>query len=138
MQVVIDSLESIDSASLFFEKQAGMTDALREIKRMLEKARPRLASVGGKPRLLLGVPNSPPGRSFRELVVAQLPNATSPVGILGDILFCYESAGLPISRVAEEIIGNEAAFVQVGSRLTTRIDVTLPALHAGLADSARK
>jgi hypothetical protein len=138
MDSVMGSLDAIDSASLFFEKQAGMTDALREIKRMLETARPRLANVGGKPRLLLGVPNSPPGRSFRELVVAQLPNATSPVGILGDILFCYESAGLPISRVAEEIIGNEAAFVQVGSRLTTRIDTTVPPLHGGLVVSGRR
>ncbi|MBY0587725.1 protein kinase [bacterium] len=138
MNSVMASLEAVDSASLFFEKQAGMTDALREIKRMLEKARPKLAVAGGKPRLLLGVPNSPPGRSFRELVVAQLPNATSPVGILGDVLFCYEATGLPISRVAEEIIGNEVAFVQVGSRLTTRIDMTLAPLHGAHAPVGRR
>lgn len=138
MDAVMSSLEAIDSATLFFEKQGGMTDALREIKRMLEKARPKLASAGGKPRLLLGVPNSPPGRSFRELVMAQLPNATSPVGIMGDILFCYEASGLPISRVAEEIIGNEAAFVQVGSRLTTRIDMPVAPLHGSTAVAGRR
>ena len=126
LAAVIGSFDHIDAASLFFENHAGITETVKQIKRLIEKARPRLSVAGGKQQLILGVPNSPPGRSLRELVTAQMPpDSTMPVANQGDVIFCFEASNLPISKVAEEVIGHEAAFVQVGSRLTTRSDVTL-------------
>ena len=75
LSAVTGSFDHIDAASLFFENHAGITETVKQIKRLIEKARPRLAVAGGNQRLVLGVPNSPPGRSLRELIIAQcLPN----------------------------------------------------------------
>jgi hypothetical protein len=123
LDAVLVSMETIDSASLFFDMCQGVTEAVRELKKILEKSRPRLMVAGGKPQLILSVPNSPPGRSLRELVASHMPPGTTlPVVNHGDVIFCYEASRLPISRVAEEIIGHEPAFIQAGSRLVTRVD----------------
>lgn len=129
LSAVTGSFDHIDAASLFFETHSGITETVKQIKRLIEKARPRLSMAGGEQRLILGVPNSPPGRSLRELVIAQMPaDSTLPVASQGDVIFCFEASNLPISKVAEEVIGHEVAFVQVGSRLTTRCDVNLSIL----------
>lgn len=134
LSAVLEVTENIDAASLFFEYFGGITDAVKETKRIIDCSRPRLARAGGKQRLILGVPNSPPGRSLRELVSAQIGgHALFPVAIQGDVVFCHETSDLPISRVAEEIIEHEAAYVQVGQRLLTRIDWTIgPLAHPRL------
>jgi hypothetical protein len=112
-----------------------MGGAIRQLRQLIEQAKPPLRFEGSKEHLVLGVPNSPSGRTLRELVAAQVPgDAVTAVAVPGDVVFCIESAGLPLASIAEQIIGGEPTFVQVSRRLLTRIDVDWPTLdRAALA-----
>jgi hypothetical protein len=130
LSAVLESLDRIDAASLFFEHQSAMGGAIRRLRQILEQARPRLRCDESREHMLLGVPNSPCGRTLRELVAAQVPGeAVTAVAVPGDVVFCVESTGLSIPTIAEQIIGGEPAFIAGGRRLLTRNDEDWPCLH---------
>lgn len=127
---VLLSLETLDAASLFFEHHSGMGGAIRHLKQLIGQAKPPLSFEGSTEHLVLGVPNSPCGRTLRELVAAQVPgDAVTAVAVPGDVVFCLESAGLPISAIADQIIAGESTLIQVSRRLLTRIDIDWPPLE---------
>ena len=94
------------------------------LRNCLEAAIPRLLKCGGASRLLLSVSQDlEPERLNEELGNMSDYDPTVVSLTHPDMVLCCEAEGLSLEKVAGELVHNRPDYVELASRLHTRIDV---------------
>ncbi len=128
---VLDLIHDLNAAELFLGG-VGREQAGSALRTHLEMAVPPLAVSEGVRHYVVAVPAGPAGDALKELVGRAM--AETPATVLrgeGDILVCCEAAGLPISRMAGALIGQEAGYREIARQVLTRTDVRWTPLPVG-------
>jgi hypothetical protein len=130
--VILESLQDIDAARLFFESQRGSDQAVQVWLAHVQAALPRLVVREGWQQLILMLPKSQDGALLGDIVTQRFPDAPGVrLDSDGDVIVCREAAQLPIHQAAVALFGNGDGYADNAKRVMTRVDITWSALSSG-------
>ncbi len=126
---VDDLLSDSDAASILYQRNGSIEGVLREL------IRAGMSTLLGHPRnaaqrLILGLPDSPSGRSLRERLAkseSELP-ISDFVSIPDDVVFCLEIENLSFSSVQAKLVAGQPWLTDLAPKLVSREDVDWPEL----------
>jgi len=105
--------------------QRAEAEGLERLNACIATARPPLVDCGGGQRLLAIVPQSGNSGPLQETISAKLdPPATILAGTEADLVLVFEQQELSLPHVAARLIEGRKDFVEIASRLHTRVDVS--------------
>ncbi|HEV3116241.1 MAG TPA: tubulin-like doman-containing protein, partial [Gemmataceae bacterium] len=123
-EALLPALAEFDAAQLLLESWTDAQRGKQEIKDRAAATAPRLDLPGAQRQLIIGLPKSTAGTALHEIL--DPASFTVPSTLLdtdGDILFCAESAALPIDQTAEFLVHDPERYREVVAQVTTRKDV---------------
>ncbi len=121
---VLQTLKQVNVAHLAMQNETEKQQPIRSLFTTLANASSRLRRCGGGRRLLLVLPESLGESELQDRIksnLESLPTVTRDSD--NDLVLCYETEQLPLHRVANALIDYRPDYMQLASRLHTRIDV---------------
>ena len=123
-ELVAKTLSRISIDKLIVEKQLPPEQAIQILTDQLNQALPRLKNCGGAMRLLISTPRHG-GPSFIHNVAAKHmgTEATSLCGSHGDLIFCFEAEGVPLTAVVKHLTKANPRALELSRKIHCRNDV---------------
>jgi hypothetical protein len=117
-------LEVQDAASILPERRGSMEGALRELAAAYRSLTGGLPALP-QPRVIVGTPCSPSGRSLRESLAqsSSLPTIAEDIAIADDVVLCVEQENLSLAATADGLVARQPWLAELASKLVTRRDV---------------
>jgi hypothetical protein len=124
----------MDAATVLLELWPEPAQAREELDRQLAALPPEVKVPEEFQHLVVAVPQSDAGRGLQELLDASsfaIPSTLLSVD--DDIVFCHETAGLPLQEMATALAGDPERYAEVAPQIVTRTDIAWSSLEATAA-----
>src|SRR5262249_55445366 len=124
-------LQGISFVDAMLACDEGSTPQAARLRTCIDAAAPRLSHSGGARHLLAILPKAAAGTAVEETLASAIdPPPTTLRSHGSDRVFCHDVQELASSLVAAKLIAERDDFVQIASRLHTRVDVVWSGLPA--------
>ncbi len=128
-RAVDDWLSDSDAASILYQRYGSIEGVVREL---IEAGKSTLLGHprNAAQRLIVGLPDSPSGRSLRESLAksASELSISDFVSIPDDVVFCLEIENLSFSSVLAKLVSGQPWLTDLAPKLVSREDVDWPEL----------
>ena len=128
-RAVDDWLSDSDAASILYQRYGSIEGVVREL---IEAGKSTLLGHprNAAQRLIVGLPDSPSGRSLRESLAksASELSISDFVSIRDDVVFCLEIENLSFSSVLAKLVSGQPWLTDLAPKLVSRADVDWPEL----------
>jgi serine/threonine protein kinase len=122
--LIVNSLNEINSSTLFLERNDGPGKLARAIQERLVLAQTTSLPPGAWRHALFVLPGDPTTGPLRSAIEETLQNVPHSVVEAGDaIAVSWETAGLSLEQVGNSLASNDPQVVQLAEQLQTRRDV---------------
>lgn len=118
-------IRGLDAAQLLLDSFPEPEQREHALRQTLQASFPKLLQGTTAWRhLVMSLPDSPAGARVKEIMAALIPDlARTALTSEGDLVFCSEGAGLPMSVVAARLVDQEKTYLDIARKVLTRIDV---------------
>ena len=129
-RAVDDWLKDNDAASILYQRHGSIEGAARDLIELVNPTVLRRSETGAEERLIVGLPDSPWGRSLCERLAksANELSISAFVSIPDDIVFCLEIEKMRFSAVLRKLISGQPWLTDLAPKLLSREDVDWPDL----------
>ena len=122
-------LKDSDAASILHHRHGSIESAVKEL---IQAGKSTLLGhpENAARRLVVGMPESPSGRSLRESMAGSASVLASAdfVSIPDDVVFCLEIEDLSFSSVLARLVSRQPWMTELAPKLVTREDIAWPEL----------
>ena len=122
---ILKSLQQIEVTRLLLDLTGKSSAARDPLRGMIRAAEPSFSAVGAPERLLVFAPGYADTAALRRLFAEDLQEAATVISTADpNLTICIEREQISLRDVAATLVGGRTKFVELASRLHTRVDVS--------------